>query len=166
MEQLSKWILSDMSPLVGLPIKQIDGIDVLVYVEKPEISLIIEAENVVQMDYENMQLYKSGSYKDKPLTEACEIIVDIINHLKFDRVNSKFTRNVRETIFFNSIFNENVKLSYDLCCVCQEITKQMTPCGHCLCIPCWTKIKCCGCAYNMKCPICREFISPECDNCQ
>jgi len=167
MDNLVNWINSDSNPLVGLPIKQINGIDVLVYIQKPELCLIIEAENIIQLNYENMELYKSNSYKGKSLKEACEIFIDIINKLKFDKVRSVFTRSTDENIiFFNSLFGDNVKMSYDICCVCQEITKQTTPCGHYLCIPCWSKLQTCKCnAYNLKCPICREFISPTCEDC-
>ena len=58
---------------------------------------------------------------------------------------------------------KNIAMVGEMCCVCQETTTQKTPCGHDLCLQCWTQLKtedkceCCGeDGEYKKCPICRE----------
>jgi hypothetical protein len=42
------------------------------------------------------------------------------------------------------------------CCVCLDVTKTITPCGHKLCVMCWGHIK--MIRRRLPCPICRENL--------
>jgi hypothetical protein len=44
----------------------------------------------------------------------------------------------------------------DECCVCLETTKTTTPCGHKLCVMCWSHIR--MIRQRLPCPICRENL--------
>ncbi len=43
------------------------------------------------------------------------------------------------------------------CCVCLDMTKTTTPCGHKLCVSCWGRIKQNGRAF--PCPLCRKNLT-------
>jgi hypothetical protein len=56
---------------------------------------------------------------------------------------------------FKELMNELWGLNEDVeCVVCQEKTITKTPCGHILCIPCWSIIN----ETKPRCPICRMKI--------
>jgi len=42
------------------------------------------------------------------------------------------------------------------CCVCLDVTKTTTPCGHKLCVMCWSNIR--MIRRRLPCPICRENL--------
>jgi hypothetical protein len=63
---------------------------------------------------------------------------------------------IRKQIARNCCFGKFIKDEQsDKCCVCHDDNvKSKTPCGHILCIPCWSKLK-----KKPICPICRDNIS-------
>jgi len=91
-------------------------------------------------------------------------IKEIIKNLKFDKLNGKLVENqVMEEEVMMNIFGDcaNVEFDWDRCACCLENTKTKTPCGHSVCVLCWTTLKkeCDEDEEEMKfqkCPICRN----------
>jgi len=95
-----------------------------------------------------------------------ETVIKHMNHdikeMKFDLLNGVFVtpqiKHPREVPHVRSnmeIFNSVPcdEKHPEECSVCLEVTKTTTPCGHKLCVSCWTQVKTNG--RELPCPICR-----------
>jgi hypothetical protein len=156
---------------------------------------VIEADDIYfdNEDRDNYILYNLikdfyGSYKIKDLEEFIKQTFDTIPLLKFNKLKGKFIDKEIDTEVDTdvdihneidielqlSIFEEiqklpYIKMEYDECCVCNEITTTRTSCNHILCIECWDKMKKrCSCrdddcmeCNEKACPICREDLYIE-----
>jgi len=102
------------------------------------------------------------------LTEELERLIKSVKDLQFDKGSGVFKRQNEEEKMTpimeasNKAFeilkdDENIETNCQTCTVCYELTRTRTSCGHCVCIPCITKIKRHpedeG-AY--RCPLCRD----------
>jgi hypothetical protein len=142
--------------LIELPISEINDLPVTVYIiisRDPNIGLSLSIRSTVWDTFEDDYLLVY-SEPTSPISEGVGNIlqkyVNIINELKVDKIQSCLTS---QKISNCKIFNENVKLRFDTCSVCLEDTNKKTPCGHSLCIICWSKI-----VGDLRCPICREEL--------
>ena len=142
--------------LIELPIAEINDLPVTVYIiisRNPDIGLSLSIRSTVWDTFEDDYLLVY-SEPTSPISEGVGNIlqkyVNTMNELKVDKIQSCLTS---EKIENCKIFNDNVKLRFDLCSVCLEDTNKKTPCGHSLCIVCWSRI-----IGDIKCPICREEL--------
>lgn len=83
--------------------------------------------------------------------------LDILDNITFsvaDGVFYKYDEKLPGTEF-QEIMNELWGIEQEVvCCVCQEKTVNETPCGHKLCILCWSTIN----ETKPRCPMCRAKI--------
>jgi hypothetical protein len=81
----------------------------------------------------------------------------ILERVKFSVADGLFFKEGEELpgTEFKELMNELWGVNEDLeCCVCQEKTVTKTPCGHKLCILCWSIIN----ETKPRCPMCRMKI--------
>ena len=95
---------------------------------------------------------------DDDLKKSVIECLDILDKITFSVADGKFqkkgAKKSSETEFkelMNELWNMNEELE---CCVCQEKTTTETPCGHKLCILCWSTIN----DTKPRCPMCRKKI--------
>ena len=125
-------------------VKEYDGIWLLDK-ETPYYKLIAEVR------FENVncrcgQNYQESIHSDRreghPTIESMislwEEMMDLLKTLKFDKLTGTFT------------MNETCEIVEE-CCVCLEMTKTKTNCGHHMCISCWNQV------LDGRCPICRVY---------
>jgi hypothetical protein len=143
-----------------------------------------EASNIWRGSYAIPSM-KMKDYKDEVITsgitvdmmaDMIEALLIRIKKLNYDRMRGLTERKYKSSIksekeVFNlpNIKHENI----DVCCVCHELTKHKTQCGHYLCWQCWSNLKIveeesknCDCGdcdgAHQLCPICRAEM--ECNN--
>jgi hypothetical protein len=175
------------------PIKELDNIPVtvtLILYEKDykTISLKIESskiyisndfdfdengpENVEKYIYNNEEILKDDDpkYTIEFIQEALTIINHKLSNIRFNKYYGKFSYKTYETYetpsfedWKNYLNMSEVKLEFNECCVCLEMTTTKTHCNHSLCYYCWSKLN-----YSeseeineetLKCPYCRDDIS-------
>jgi len=126
----------------------------------------------------NPILYRKTYFKKSDNVNTCQskYTLDdfnrVLEEIDNDIVNMKF--NKLEGVFYTSdnlhpmmappvrSIEENInQLGCDHehpeeCCVCLDMTKTITPCGHKLCVMCWDKIKKNG--QELPCPMCRANL--------
>ena len=151
-------------------------VDVRLCVTKRKIILQIESTEILDRDdctfpcFSHLFSEKLSemdlSTQEKVKKEHVKLIlkgIDILNRgFKEDSKNQFFLKinneekvDEKEKIDYSKIFtHESIKPVYDSCGVCQENTRNLTCCGHHICIPCLIKIKRQG--KKDKCPICRK----------
>lgn len=90
---------------------------------------------------------KHVCYSIEDITIALNnLFINIVPNLKFSKLIGKFITNsdtdILEIEAWNTILskNSNIKLKYEECSVCYELTKTKTKCKHPLCYKCWEKI--------------------------
>ena len=141
----------------SINIKSVDGIELCANIDNNNVS-----NNVIHLvnefmrfsftcDWKNHQLYEY--YCHSPL-ELKEFITEILPKLKYSNITNQFSldefRGGINNMMMNYLpKNENIVRLVEECCVCFEIVKTNTSCGHPLCYKCETKIK------NKICPLCR-----------
>lgn len=134
-------------------IQSIDGFEVDVFLNRDyhkNIYLKIDSKNVFKNGKE-FQLYHSDSFKiegDKKLSDFKQTFYAVLmelQQLSFDKVLSKFLKKPAQIAMceaFPELFiNSKIVSAVRDCCVCYEKTRQITPCKHILCFPCWSQIK-------------------------
>lgn len=148
---------------VHIPIEQIDGVCVSVYIasagkceegctcKKPPMYLVI--------DYDNSEI-RSERF---PINNQAEfdIIVAKITCWEFDKLSNKFvdgSEPVPDPEFYSCFESDKIKFTYDDCCVCLEKTRGTTKCNHHICLACFTNLK------KPKCPLCRADIFECCES--
>ena len=102
--------------------------------------------------------------KSRDIKENIIEAVNILNELKFDKVDAQFRRPYNRPSYegrLDDIHNRLWDMQQDLeCCVCKEATSTTTLCDHRLCVICWSNIN--GIAEKKhntaRCPICRKNI--------
>lgn len=111
------------------------------------------------------------SEKNKPMdieriAISLKIIFDIIPQLKFNKFEGNLQTDTKDKDILPFIkqfcHHENVKTSFEDCCVCYETTKTKTMCGHSLCMLCWEKMPFTRGENDedpmQRCPICRDVL--------
>lgn len=124
---------------------------------------------------------KFKEYKDEAIIDGVtvDMMADMIEALltRIKKVNYDRMRGLTERKYKSSVATEkkvfdlpNVKHeNIDMCCVCHEVTKHKTDCGHHLCWQCWSNLKIvdaenenCACGEcdisSQECPICRQTM--------
>ena len=157
-----------------LPITKIDGIDVIA-----EIRIVANPtleDNCMCLDIvcyaiggvfcKWYHLTKETAYEDS------KIMLEVIKFLKFDKTTSRFecdcdcgcksNKNDLKPETWNELFgeSENIKLRWDTCCVCHEITNSaLRDCKHTICLICADKLEVNEEIGAITCPICRDTCS-------
>ena len=94
--------------------------------------------------------------------------IESIKELRYDRIYGITNRKIQSNVEWEAaVFNlPNItSKKIQACCVCHELTKHKTECGHHLCWQCWSKLKVEYDhdgeheGYYQVCPICREIMS-------
>lgn len=84
--------------------------------------------------------------------------LDILDNITFSVADGVFQKKGAKKLHgteFQELMNELWGLEEEIdCCVCKEKTTTETPCGHKLCILCWSTIN----DTKPRCPMCREKI--------
>lgn len=171
---------SGYSHFLRLPITEIDGIecnfrfvifrDSLVIVAESYFSLFApDEENPDESTSSDIMFYKryfaiTEDTTVENITETLDKWFAEISNLKFDKLcdygadhnaANAFVSKERCGIF-DFMKNTTLKIGEE-CCVCYDLTSRKTICGHCICIPCLSKMK--GNEDNeLVCPVCRETI--------
>jgi hypothetical protein len=96
---------------------------------------------------------------------AIKKIQVIIPRLVFHKATSQFKDSMRmpvECLLLDEMSGtKNCSIAHDKeCVVCYDDTRQKTPCGHILCVPCWGKIHKAA-DRGVHCPICRKCMNCE-----
>jgi hypothetical protein len=150
--------LSNKKGCIRIPIEQINGVDVVVWMEYNP-----------NQDYAVMRLdiHIKGGGIEKPYRmyikteEDFEKCFDELLHLKFDKLINDFVDGREEQIpfeFYSRLISPNIKLIFEDCSVCLEKTSGKTRCGHAICKICMSKLK------KPSCPICRAYFDDESEN--
>lgn len=136
-----------------LPIAEIDGVKVVVWVEP---NCRTGWKNSVKVEV----IVKNSPCMDSKLcdneTEFAEAI-DRMKNLKFNKADNCFVDGRKHTTipdenFYKCLESPNIKFSYDECCVCLEKTTGKAKCGHHICGVCASSLKKCSC------PLCRKYL--------
>lgn len=91
------------------------------------------------------------------IKEIVEEALSILNWVTFSVADGRFYRLGEKLLGteYKHLMNELWGLDEEIqCCVCNEKTITETPCGHKLCIPCWSIIN----ETKPRCPMCRVKI--------
>jgi len=123
-----------------------------------EILLKIDTEYLPDSIY-----YEWYSFTKETAKESIKNIVEVIKNLQLDKTTNqlkdKRTKTEEDIISSQDLYDifacENVKLKYDECCVCNDITNSyFRECKHTICFECCSKLK----IENdcVICPICRN----------
>ena len=148
-----------------LPIKEICGVRIE-YAEihiprgnsSERILFRINAEYLPCDIYGDWFPFTKASAKD-----TMKNIIELINNFKFDKSISRLVDKRKELSkeiitpqnFYDLFGCENIKLDYDECCVCSELTNSyFRECKHTICYECCSKLP----IKNdcVSCPICRN----------
>jgi hypothetical protein len=158
-----------------LPITKIDDIDVMAeirIVENPNLEgncmcLYVDNYAIGNIFCKWYHLTKETAYED---TKA---LLKVIKSLKFDKTTSRFecdcdcdccksNKNDLKPEMWNELLgeSENIKLRWDTCCVCHEITNSaLRDCKHTICLICADKLEVNEEIGAITCPICRDTCS-------
>ena len=113
----------------------------------------------------NTHIMNEWFLKSRDIKENIIEAVNILNEIKFDKVDGQFRRPYNRPSNegrLDDIHNRLWNMQQDLeCCVCKEATNTTTLCEHRLCLICWSNIN--GISEKKHktptCPICRENIT-------
>lgn len=166
---------------VVLPVFEIDGLKVRcdLVVNENGLSLIINTHKMLMYDttpedrvfalnqllFRKTYIKKLTKYSLKDYETVIKHMNNDIKEMKFDRLNGVFVTpqisHPREAPHVRSRMEILDSVPCDEkqpenCSVCLEVTKSTTPCGHKLCVECWTLLKTNG--RELPCPICRADL--------
>ena len=167
---------------VVLPVFEIDGLKVRceLIVNENGMSLCIKSYKMLMYDtlpeddksfvlrqllFRKTYIKKLTKYTLKDYETVIKHMNNDIKEMKFDRLNGVFVTpqisHPREAPYVRSNIEMLNSVPCDEkhpenCSVCLEVTKSTTPCGHKLCVECWTLLKTTG--RELPCPICRADL--------
>ena len=167
-----------------LPISTIDGVSVdatvMITQFQKRVGMMMESDELYDGEYNPVRLghvllnhclaSQDALVSLGELETALMKLVEVLPTIKFDKAMGRLTNEPKtDTVdedFMRVLASDNVRLNIDGCCVCLEMTRTTTPCGHFLCYKCWQNIKkgrcddsTCDCTNHRKCPICRGDIT-------
>jgi hypothetical protein len=120
--------------------------------------------HIQQILFRKTYIKKLTKYRLKDYESVLRHIYDDINVMKFDKLNGVLVtpenRHPKEAPHVNGHCElRNLPCDEEHpeeCSVCLDVTKTTTPCGHKLCVSCWSMLKRTG--NELPCPICREDL--------
>ena len=126
-------------------------------------------EIMVDDIYDNMDhychvvIYKSLDKESDNINTALVKCIEHLDNIEFSkplgRFISKKCTGIPDPMEFQVLMNDLWGLDIDLnCCVCGEHTNTETPCGHRLCLICWSKNNKNKKQKQKVCPMCRANI--------
>lgn len=166
-----------------LPIFKIDDIPVNAKLDivksRKSIVLFIDSNIIYNFGYHmyykeyiSYNMIKGYKYTISDFVYAINKVLKSIKVMKFDKITSKLSTNTNISMYekgiIEDLFNfEHVKLKYDECSICGDITMKKTKCNHPLCYACQEQIKEIeNLNYEeheyfaiQQCPICRYVIN-------
>lgn len=136
----------------------------IVYKDDGDIYLSIQCDNI-NSNYCRNGCFRKNLFSRKLKYEDPDDIIreivldalDTLDNITFSIADGYFHLNTEKLpgTEYKEIMNALWSMDEDLeCSVCLEKTITETPCGHRLCIPCWSIIN----ETKPRCPICREKI--------
>jgi hypothetical protein len=139
---------------VRVPIKSLDGVKCMVNFRERK-GYMFDVDIVYRYGNKNEEGHQRIRHKikDKEMSIfGLKEAINEINNIKFSKKNNEF---VFEEQTYEELFtSNNYETFYEDCTVCLEKTVRKTSCNHCLCLPCYIKIK-------KTCPICRKNIKMD-----
>lgn len=153
-QQIMDLFPEDSLGRIYLPIHSVDGIKCDVIIKKSRIGLFklcIETRKSAVMEEDEM--CEHNYFCELMDISDLKALKTTLDSLRFDRTKSMFTQ--KPIMDWSFLASETVKLKYDTCCVCMEITTDKTNCGHTLCVPCYDKIETDD-EEGTLCPLCRQ----------
>lgn len=155
-----------------LPIRKIDGIEVMVHIHLFKKNVIFfeiwDDEQYLDKDGDmvSRQLFDKNVCRQPdtapPLTlDACKSVLEKIKSLlaeiSFSRLHGRFLTREEKKQDFDFLFyqwlhqsKEKIEWKISECSVCLEATKTQYGCNHFLCVACFQKLE------KKKCPLCRK----------
>jgi len=120
--------------------------------------------HIQQILFRKTYIKKLTKYRLKDFESVLRHIYEDINVMKFDKLNGVLVtpenRHPKEAPHVNGDCElRNLPCDEEHpeeCSVCLDVTKTTTPCGHKLCVACWSMLKRNG--NELPCPICREDL--------
>jgi hypothetical protein len=171
----------DGTSFAVLPVFEIDGLKVrcTFFVNENGMSLSIRTKKMMmyvktqeervwlihQLLFRKTYIKKLTKYTLKDYESVLKHIHKDIKVMKFDKLNGVFVTpqiiHPREVphVYTNTEMLNSVPCDEEHpeeCSVCLDTTKTTTPCGHKLCLSCWSQIKLKG--RELPCPICRADL--------
>jgi len=171
----------DGTSFAVLPVFEIDGLKVrcTFFVNENGMSLSIRTKKMMmyvktqeervwlihQLLFRKTYIKKLTKYTLKDYECVLKHIHKDIKVMKFDKLNGVFVTpqiiHPREVphVYTNTEMLNSVPCDEEHpeeCSVCLDTTKTTTPCGHKLCLSCWSQIKLKG--RELPCPICRADL--------
>jgi len=164
-----------------MPFSKIDGIACVGVIEMD--SDMKRFELTIRARFKRLHLFSGIVSNNDGITDVEEMTKSMIGMLtglktlKYSSVINRFIptdiksmsyniltgRHDAITAFTNGMKNcDNIQLDLNECCVCLNLTTNMLPCEHNLCLQCETKMP------KTECPMCRKKYSRthcECDDC-
>lgn len=116
-----------------------------------------DPDDIIKEIHLGISKYKPSSKYEPIIRQIVVDALDTLDNITFSIADGKFHMNSEKLpgTEYKEIMNELWCMDEDLeCSVCLEKTVTETPCGHRLCIPCWSIIN----ETKPRCPICREKI--------
>jgi hypothetical protein len=164
--------------IIQVPITKIDDIQVRVNLRfivntttHKENCLFLEIENMLieNLFCQNFRLTKETAYEDS------RKILKVIKSLKFQKTTHylkcgdcncdcemcKGKSHLKPETWIDLFDDcENIKMRWDICCVCHELTNSvLRDCKHAICLPCADKLEVDDDIGAITCPICRDTCS-------
>jgi hypothetical protein len=120
--------------------------------------------HIQQILFRKTYIKKLTKYRLKDYESVLRHIYEDSNVMKFDKLNGVLVtpenRHPKEAPHVNGHCElRNLPCDEEHpeeCSVCLDVTKTTTPCGHKLCVACWSMLKRNG--NELPCPICREDL--------
>ena len=165
-----------ISHIDGLPVSvkliywlQSKGMSLKIFTDEDECAWEIDEINGEMVGYHLWEQQFDKLEGESPVDLTARVLTyakDNIPKMKFDKYTGTLKMNegqVKTAELFQELFTcETVKLSFEKCSVCFDLTKCTTKCGHHLCHMCFSGIKrTMEEEYDSKvkkCPVCRELI--------
>jgi hypothetical protein len=161
------------SKTMKIPITKIDGVNVRV-----RIRIVANPynKNCMCLEIDNYAIgnifNKWYPFAKETAYEDTKILLEVINCLKFEKTTNRFecdcdcgcksNKNDLKPETWNVLFGENekIKLLWDTCCVCHELTNSaLRDCKHTICLICADKLDVDDEIGAITCPICRDTCS-------
>lgn len=122
------------------------GVDLWMYKKKRLITMgsVFMCKPIL---YEKIYIEKMEKYILSDFDNVLTLIDEDIKNMKLNKLDG--------VLYASNILHDvEVGCGVDSeCCVCLDLTKTVTPCGHKLCVECWSHIKVKG--RELPCPMCR-----------
>lgn len=140
-----------------IPIQSIDGVNVTVLIKKCH-----KGETHFRIEIDNNPYY--GEWLSVNTPEDFDKTMDTLQYLKFNTFIGNFYDErtpikLKDGSFYEKLSSfKNIKMQFDECSICYELTKGITTCKHYICGRCHSNMK------RNVCPLCRKDLDDDEDD--